>query len=141
MLTCDQLQNLDIHIGDISISKNGAKNAPVGLGADLKTLRLVLSKTPVLTTPFEPKAFDGGDRVSFDLRAGPLESKIDLLDSTILACVVQNKDKFWKKPPSDEELSGPALLTPDHLLQRLIRPEECPIAQHVVGERHGRASS
>lgn len=106
MLTCDQLQNLDIHIGDISISRNGAKNAPVGLGADLKTLRLVLSKTPVLTTPFEPKAFDGGDRVSFDLQAGPLESKIDLLDSAILACVVQNKDKFWKKPPPDSELKN-----------------------------------
>ncbi len=57
-LTCDQLlsQSLDLRAGDIILAKNGAKNAPVGLGADLKTLRLVLSRT-VLTTPFEPKAF------------------------------------------------------------------------------------
>jgi hypothetical protein len=64
----------------------------------------VLAKTPSLTTPFIPKAFDGGDRVSFDLRAGPLEAGIDKLDSAIKACVIANKDKYYKKPPSDEEL-------------------------------------
>ena len=106
MLSCDQLrtQPIDLRAGDITLSKSGAKNAPVGLGADLKTLRLVLSKAPVLTTPFVPKAFDGGDRVSLDIRAGPIEAAIDRLDAAILACVIANKTKYWKKPPSDEEL-------------------------------------
>ena len=87
MLSCDQLrtQPIDLRAGDIALSKSGAKNAPVGLGADLKTLRLVLSKAPVLTTPFVPKAFDGGDRVSLDIRAGPIEAAIDRLDAAILA--------------------------------------------------------
>ena len=93
MLTTKQLadQTFDLHAGDIILSKSGAKNAPIGLGAELKPFRIVPAKTPSLTTPFEPKAFDGGDRVPFDLRAGPIEAAIDKLDKALLACVITNK--------------------------------------------------
>ena len=99
MLTIEQLrtQAIDLNAGDIIVAKNGAKSAPIGLGPDQKPVRIVLAKTPCLSTPFEPKAFDGGDRVPFDLRAGPLEAGIDQLDAAILA-------KYFKKAPSDEEL-------------------------------------
>ncbi len=86
MLTCDQLSNQPhfvLNAGDLLIAKNGAKNAPVGIGAELKTLRLVLSKIPILRTPFEPSGVDGGDRVSFDIRVTPIETAIDKLDAAI----------------------------------------------------------
>ena len=107
MLTTNQLadQAFDLRAGDIIMSKTGAKNAPIGLGAELKPFRIVLAKTPSLTTPFEPKAFDGGDRVPFDLRAGPIEAAIDKLDKALLACVTTHKAKYFKKPPSDDELA------------------------------------
>ena len=107
MLSCDQLVSgtVDLQVGDIIVAKSGARNAPVGLGADLKPLRLVLAKTPSLTTPFVPSAYDGGDRVSLDLRAfGRVEQAMDLLDSWLMGSVIQHKDKYFKKPPSDAEL-------------------------------------
>ena len=107
MISCDQLVsgNLDVQVGDISVAKSGAKNAPVGLGPDLKPLRLVLAKTPSLTTPFVPSAFDGGDRVSLDLRAfGRVEEAMDMLDSLLMNYVIQHKDKYFKKPPTEAEL-------------------------------------
>ena len=78
---------IDLQAGDIVASKTGAKNAPIGIGANLEPLKLVLSKIPVLTTPSYPQASMGGDRVSFDFRAGPIEAGIDTLDAAILACL------------------------------------------------------
>ena len=84
-ITCDQIPKVDLQIGEITQSKTGAKSASVGVGADLKNLRIILAKSPVLTTPFIPTAYDGGDRVSFDLRAlDPVEGYIDKLDTLIL---------------------------------------------------------
>ena len=34
---------LNLEIGDITISKTGARNAPIGEGKDFKTLRFVLA--------------------------------------------------------------------------------------------------
>ena len=102
MYSCDQLisSQVDVQVGDISVGSNGAKNAPIGLGADLRPLRLVLAKTPSLTTPFVPKAFDGGDRVPLDLRAfGRVEEAIDLLDSLLVDFVTQHKEKYFKNHP------------------------------------------
>ncbi len=105
-LTSQQLldQTLDLRIGDIQVAKNGAKNAPVGAGADLQVIRLVLAKNPVLTTPFVPNAFDGGDRVSLDLRAEGEEhaaragDAVDKIDAAILAAVTQNKESSLRRP-------------------------------------------
>ena len=81
-ITCDQIPKVDLQIGEIMLSKTGAKNATVGVGTDLKQLRIILAKSPVLTTPFVPTAFDGGDRVSFDIRAqDPVEGYINILDT------------------------------------------------------------
>jgi len=108
---------LNLEIGDITISKTGARNAPIGEGKDLKTLRFVLAKQPTLTTPFTPMAFDDGIRVSLDVRVeDKLEESIKMLDEKIRTYVIKNKARFFKKPPTDEELTQlytPMLRTPD----------------------------
>ena len=115
MLSCDQLSSMSnfLNAGDLLVAKNGAKNAPVGLGAELKTLRLVLSKIPILRTPFEPSAFDGGDRVSFDIRVTPIEAAIDKLDEAILVCVKRIRTGSSKSHPAiasfPRGLAGPNL--------------------------------
>ena len=65
-----------------------------------------MAKSPVLTTPFIPTAYDGGDRVSFDLRAqDPVEGYIDKLDTLLLQYVTKHKERFFKSPPSDGDLA------------------------------------
>ena len=111
------IQALNLEIGDITISKTGARNAPIGRGTDLKTIRFVLAQKPTLTTPFTPMAFDDGVRVSLDIRAdNDLEKSIKALDEKIRTYVIKNKAKFFKKPPTDEELMQlytPMLRIPD----------------------------
>ena len=78
------IKALNPEIGDITISKTGARNAPIGRGTDLKTIRFVLAQKPTLTTPFTPMAFDDGTRVSLDIRADDdLEKSIKALDEKI----------------------------------------------------------
>ena len=69
--SCEKLLSgpLDLRVGDITIAKSGAKNASVGVGPDQNPLRIILAKSPSLTTPFEPNAFDGG---------GPCQSRPSL---------------------------------------------------------------
>ena len=105
-ITCDQIPKVDLQMGEITLSKTGAKTASIGVGADLKQLRIILAKSPTLTTPFVPTAFDGGDRVSFDIRAqDPVEGYIDKLDALILQYVTKHKERFFKSPPSDGDLA------------------------------------
>ena len=118
--TCETLlkQPLDIHVGDIVVGKTGARNASLGSGPELEPIRIALSKSPSLSTPFVPTAFDGGDRVSLDIR-GPteLQEVIDKIDRTIKAYVIKHKAKYWKKAPSDTELESyytPLLRRPDN---------------------------
>ena len=81
MLTCEDLrtQEFNLQAGDIVVAKSGAKNAVIGLGSNLAPLKLVLANNPVLSTPFVPSGFDGGDRVIFDTRATHIEAGIKSL--------------------------------------------------------------
>ena len=94
----DLTQKLNLEIGDITVSKTGARNAPVGEGKDLKTLRFCLASKPTLTTPWQPVSFDDGVRVSLDVRADDqMEEAIKILDDKIRIYVVEDKAIFKKK--------------------------------------------
>ena len=91
-----------IQIGDIGPNKSGGRSAPITTNG--QAVKLTLSKQPVLTTPFAPSAYDGGVRVSLDIRlTSELEKLADEIDAAVLAHVKKNAATYWKKPPKDPE--------------------------------------
>ena len=90
-----------LSLGDIA-TKGKARIAPLSVKG--KAVKLILSQTPTLKTPWQVSSYDGGDRCSLDLVLDDsLEKVCDKIDQAVLAAVSASPERFFKNPPKDVE--------------------------------------
>ena len=91
--------------GNFTIGQVDSKTRIAPVTRDGRPIFITLAKTPTLTTPFSPwPSFDGGERISIDLRSTPeLEKLADHIDSVIQKQVQANPSTWYSKVPKNLE--------------------------------------
>ena len=91
--------------GDFQIGSLDSKSRIAPITQNGKPVLITLSPTPDLTTPFSPwPSFDGGERISIDLRITPeLEKLANHIDSVIQKQVQANPSTWYSKVPKNLE--------------------------------------
>ena len=104
MTTLDQF--LEPKFGALSVGgisqKGKARIAPI-YDARGKAVKLILSKEPVLRTPWQVSSFDGGERCSLDICLTPeLDNLCTKIDSEVRGFIEINPDRYFKNPPKED---------------------------------------
>ena len=90
-----------LSVGDIS-QKGKARIANIS-DAKGKPIKLVISKEPVLRTPWPVSSFDGGERCSLDIVLTPeLERLADKIDTEVRGFIEKNSERYFKTPPKED---------------------------------------
>ncbi|MDA8583150.1 hypothetical protein N9L68_02930 [bacterium] len=86
-----------LSVGDIS-PKGKARIANIS-GSRGKQIKLVLSKQPVLRTPWTVSSFDGGGRCSLDIVLTPeLDRLAANIDSEARGFIEKDTERYFKTP-------------------------------------------
>ena len=90
----------NIELGDINST---GKSRIANLTSNGKPLKLILSKTPTLRTPYSVSSYDGAsDRCSLDIHlTEELERLADIIDVAVLSYVKKNATRYFKTPQTE----------------------------------------
>ena len=91
--------------GDFLIGALDSKSRIAPISQNGKPVLLTLSATPQLTTPFAPwPSFDGGERISIDLRiTDQLQKLAEHIDSVVQKQVQTSPSTWYSKVPKNLE--------------------------------------
>ena len=90
-----------LSVGDIS-QKGKARIANIS-DAKGKPIKLVISKEPVLRTPWPVSSFDGGERCSLDIvLTSELENLADKIGTEVRGFIEKNSERYFKTPPKED---------------------------------------
>ena len=94
-----------IAAGDFTIGTLDSKSRIAPVSQNGMAVTICLCSTPDLQTPFSPwPSFDGGERISIDLRITPeLEKLADHIDSVIQKQVQANPSTWYSTVPKNLE--------------------------------------